>query len=116
MFCDYSFLLSFYVVDIKVHFQAPCSSAIEANNFIVKDLLLCVLCYSWKFYTIITSKNSTKMYADNATNFDCFLVLSLLLSLLKDPSYNCRYILQVASCRLQVENVTKLGNRWHLQN
>ena len=53
------------------------------------------------------------MHADNAAIFHCFLVLSLLLSLLKAPRYTCRYILQVASCWLQVENVTKLA--WFYQ-
>ena len=48
------------------------------------------------------------MHADNAAIFHSFLVLSLLLSLLKVPIYTCRYILQVASCRLQVQNVTKI--------
>lgn len=100
-----SCLHAFYFVDIKVHFQAPHSSAIEENNFMVKDLLMCC----WKFHNIYNLVRLHQRIRQNCTLImPQFLIVfwychycCLCLKLLVTPA-GIFSRLQVAGCRLKM--------------
>ena len=99
-----SCLHAFYFVDIKVHFQAPCSSATEENNFMVKDLLLCC----WKFHNIYNLGRLHQRILQN-----CTLIMPQFFIVFWYCHYCClclKFLVTPAGifCRLQVANVTKI--------